>query len=391
MTESLLVAAHATHQLSIRYTLRLLLCTRYAFNMCYIAQVYVMTRNFRFCTLTLDAYDSSRRVGAGTKVDGDAPYQHIAKPDLRAALKTEALESADEGGDSSLATSVHSSAPALPGAGESCALSANPAKASPASRLNLDLNNSIDSADSGAMTEQHQHAAGVTVPDEAAQGGQQAATHADDSTSRAPAPSYRGHSSGAPVPSPTPYEPQTLSFHPIVQSSNKPPVHSGSSARPVPGAGSADTSKQPTGPTDVEAADVTPTIEPSEGFQTLTAVREHHGVDDDRGAGTAAVAGSVVVHTDGVADAGPDPDNRQEKAVVLREPARFAALKTRSLWRQLLSAEAIGLTLFFTAHVLILQLYLGTPPRHAHEAAVYIIVWQDLCKPDAASNSLARS
>jgi hypothetical protein len=48
--------------------------------------------------------------------------------------------------------------------------------------------------------------------------------------------------------------------------------------------------------------------------------------------------------------------------VVLRVPARFAALKQKSLWRQLVSAEAIYLTLFFTANVLILQLYLGACP-----------------------------
>ena len=116
----------------------------------------------------------------------------------------------------------------------------------------------------------------------------------------------------------------------------------------------------------MDSVDVTSAVEPSEGFQTSTAVREHHGVSGTGGVSN-AVAGAVVVSGE-CADVQADPDVRQEKAVVLREPARFAALKTRSLWRQLASAEAIGLTLFFTANVLILQLYLGALRSHADVA-----------------------
>ena len=333
-------------------------------------QVYVMTQNFRFCTLTLDAYDSSRRDGAGTKLNGDGPHQHDGKPDLAAALKTEELEGADEGGDSSRATSVHGSAPTWPAAGDSCALRTAPDAArgaNPASAANMDdcdPHNSIDNAGSGARREQRQHAVGIPTSNAAAQGMQQVVMGEHDSIGSRPAVSYPCSRPDASVASRTAVMPQMQSSHHSgVQAPSSAPSHSGSSARPAPGAGFADLSKRLAAPNSAEAVDVTSAVEPSEGVQTSTAVREHHGVDD-RAAGS-AVAGSVVVHTEGVSGAGADPDRGQEKAVVLREPARFAALKTRSLWRQLASAEAIGLTLFFTAHVLILQLYLGALPTLA--------------------------
>ncbi len=324
-----------------------------------------MTRNFRFCTLTLDAYDSSRRDGSASKLNGDAPYQHDAKPNPTAALKTGELESADECADSSLATSAHSSAPALPAAGDSCALmtardAAHGANAGSAANTDdCDPHNSIHSAGSGARRQQQQHAAGVPIPVAAAQSIQQVSIHVRDSTGSTPALSDPSSEPDASVACRTAAKLQRQSpGHTEVQASSGALLDSSGSARPVPGAGFADVSKRSAAPSVAEAADATPAVEPSEGFQTSTAVREHHGVDDDRGAGT-AVAGSVVVHTEGVSGAGPDPEAKQEKAVILREPARFAALKTRSLRRQLASAEAIGLTLFFTAHVLILQLYLG--------------------------------
>ncbi len=334
-------------------------------------QVYVMTRNFRFCTLTLDAYDSSRQDGSASKLNGDVPYQHDGKADSTAALKTEELEGADEGGcDSSLATSVHSSAPALPAAGDSYGVLAAPDaahranSASTANGVGHDLHKSIDGVGTSVKRGQQQHSSGVSVPDAAAHGMQQVVIRKDDSTGSMPAASYLGHSSGASVPNQTAIASRMSSQSPDMQSSSGAPLDSGSSATHVSGAGSAGIGRRPADPTHVEAADVTPAVAPSEGFQTSTAVREHRGVDDDRGAGT-AVAGSVVVHAEGAAGPGPDPDRGQEKAVILREPARFAALKTRSLWRQLASAEAIGLTLFFTAHVLILQLYLGALPTLA--------------------------
>ena len=325
-----------------------------------------MTQRFRFCTLTLDVYDGSRRAVHAPKMHGEAPYLHRGKPDLAAARKKEDIDSADEGGGSSLATSVHSSAPALPAAGDSCVLRTAPdalhtaTAASTTDRVDCDPHNAIDSARPAARAKQQQHAAGLQVSEAAAQGMQQVIIRQNDSSGSTAVASSHRHSSGPTVPHQTAIESQALSLHSGVQSSRGAPLNSCSSARPVLGAGVADHSERPAALIGAEAVGMTPAVEPSEGFHTSTAVWEHHGVHGDSGAG-AAVAGSVAVHVEGASGAGDEMDSGQEKALVLREPARFAALKTRSLWRQLASAEAIGLTLFFTAHVLILQLYLGAP------------------------------
>lgn len=50
-----------------------------------------------------------------------------------------------------------------------------------------------------------------------------------------------------------------------------------------------------------------------------------------------------------------------KEAVVIPEAARFAALKSASLKRQLVSPEVLGMAAFFTVSVVVLQLYLGAP------------------------------
>ena len=60
----------------------------------------------------------------------------------------------------------------------------------------------------------------------------------------------------------------------------------------------------------------------------------------------------------------PESDSPQTDAaavVVVRESVRFTALKGLSVWRQMVSPEAVGLALFFTINVVILQLYLSKP------------------------------
>lgn len=55
------------------------------------------------------------------------------------------------------------------------------------------------------------------------------------------------------------------------------------------------------------------------------------------------------------------PQTDAAKVVVVRESVRFTALKGLSVWRQMVSPEAVGLAFFFTVNVVILQLYLSKP------------------------------
>lgn len=50
-----------------------------------------------------------------------------------------------------------------------------------------------------------------------------------------------------------------------------------------------------------------------------------------------------------------------KRAVVVRESQRFGELRLQPFWKQICSPEAIGMTIFFTLNVLVLQFYLGQP------------------------------
>ena len=326
----------------------------------------MLTRSWRFRTLTLDAYASSQPLkdfdrdslqlkGEEAERKGDvAPLRVTKGHQMADSLTQGAMAQDDPGSDDSLSTSVPSSVPALrtadDGTVDTAAALDGPSDADTYVYSSLESarreqqERLIDSTATAAVVADH-----VMIP----------VKDPDDSS--------RCAASWSAVQSEAFSEGVTLSRGQL-------PHHAGSN----PSIATSD-------------AVVAAAVQPSQGFQTSTAVRDVHagvvvgsiaevpgyssaGTDTTSPGSGAASGGSTagfgpgpgpgpggadLESVPGTARSGSGAVNRQEKAVVLREPARFAALKQKSLWRQLVSAEAIYLTLFFTANVLILQLYLG--------------------------------
>ena len=286
----------------------------------------MLTRKWRFRTLTLDAYESSQPLKAA--------FEDTAEPDDEATVRKREVLELHQPESGQRADPVQREAAPQNGAGDNS--------------LSVSVHSSMAA---------YQPADGAGAGTEAMADGRVAATDSAADSAEIARREQRERLIGTTA---------------IVTASL------GHVARP--GQGSHDSGRS--GEVATTEVGVAMAVAPSEGFQTSTAMRDTHDGNVAgplaAGPGTAVIPGSraagggtnvaeyppAVDGTDlesvsAPGSAAPGPLDRLEKAVVLREPARFAALKQKSLWRQLASAEAIYLTLFFTANVLILQLYLG--------------------------------